>query len=78
LQREGNRNEKKFELKRRDGKMLRTFVIGGSGFVGRNLIAKLRRRGDEVRALARSVATVETIKQLGAKSIHGAWAFHAG
>jgi nucleoside-diphosphate-sugar epimerase len=30
------------------------FVTEGSGFVGRNLIAALRTRGDIVRALARS------------------------
>jgi uncharacterized protein YbjT (DUF2867 family) len=33
--------------------MIRAFVTGGSGFVGRNLIATLRARSDEVRALAR-------------------------
>jgi uncharacterized protein YbjT (DUF2867 family) len=33
------------------------FVTGGSGFVGRALIAALRERGDMVRALARSPAS---------------------
>jgi nucleoside-diphosphate-sugar epimerase len=50
---------------------MRAFVTGGSGFVGRNLIRHLRLRGDEVRALARSVTAVETVTQLGAIGIDG-------
>jgi nucleoside-diphosphate-sugar epimerase len=50
---------------------MRAFVTGGSGFVGRNLIRHLRRRGDEVRALARSTAAIEAVTQLGAIGIDG-------
>lgn len=47
------------------------FVTGGSGFVGRNLIRQLRRRGDEVRALARSAGSTATVTALGATAIGG-------
>ena len=50
---------------------MRVFVTGGSGFVGRNLIARLKSRGDVVRALARSDAAVKTVQQLGAEPVHG-------
>jgi nucleoside-diphosphate-sugar epimerase len=33
--------------------MATTFITGGSGFIGRNLIRALRSRGDDVRALVR-------------------------
>ena len=51
--------------------MLRAFITGGSGFVGRNLIAQLKARGDVVRALARSDAAIKTVQQLGAEPIRG-------
>jgi len=51
--------------------MMRAFVTGGSGFVGRNLIALLKARGDVVRALARTDAAIKTVQQLGAGSVHG-------
>src|SRR5215813_7842837 len=47
------------------------FVTGGSGFVGRNLIRALVARGDEVRALARSDASVRAVEALGAKAVKG-------
>ena len=50
---------------------IRAFVTGGSGFLGRNLIAALRARGDEVRALARSESAAETVKKLGAEPVMG-------
>ncbi|MBA3765901.1 MAG: NAD-dependent epimerase/dehydratase family protein, partial [Acidobacteria bacterium] len=50
---------------------MRAFVTGGSGFLGRNLIAALRVRGDDVRALARSAAAIEAVKEAGAEPIHG-------
>jgi len=50
---------------------MRAFVTGGSGFVGRNLIAMLRGRGDVVRALARSDAAVKTVQQLGVEPVRG-------
>ena len=46
--------------------MRAVFVTGGSGFVGRNLIAALRARGDEVRALVRSDAAAATVTNAGA------------
>jgi len=51
--------------------MMRAFVTGGSGFVGRNLIALLKSRGDVVCALARSDAAIKTVRQLGAEPVHG-------
>jgi nucleoside-diphosphate-sugar epimerase len=50
---------------------VRAFVTGGSGFVGRNLVRHLRSRGDEVRALARSTAAIETVTRLGATAVEG-------
>jgi nucleoside-diphosphate-sugar epimerase len=50
---------------------MRAFVTGGSGFVGRNLIRHLRRRGDEVRALARSRQAIDAVTQLGAIGVEG-------
>ncbi len=47
------------------------FVTGGSGFVGRNLIAALRARGVEVRALARSAAAAAAVKEVGAEPVQG-------
>ncbi|MEO7092733.1 MAG: NAD-dependent epimerase/dehydratase family protein [Polyangiales bacterium] len=51
--------------------MGRIFVTGGSGFVGRNLIAALRARGDEVVALVRSDAAAATVKVAGGNPVHG-------
>jgi nucleoside-diphosphate-sugar epimerase len=48
--------------------MRRAFVTGGSGFVGRNLIAALVERGVEVRALARSSGAEEAVRLAGAHS----------
>lgn len=47
------------------------FVTGGSGFVGRNLIRALVARGDRVRALARSDASVAAVARLGAEPVAG-------
>jgi nucleoside-diphosphate-sugar epimerase len=51
--------------------MQRAFVTGGSGFVGRALIAELVRRGTPVRALARSDAAAATVSGLGAEVVRG-------
>lgn len=51
--------------------MAAAFVTGGSGFVGRNLIAVLRARGDEVRALARSDAAMQAVRDAGATAVRG-------
>lgn len=50
---------------------MQAFVTGGSGFVGRYLIAALKRRGDPVRALARSAAAAEAVTQAGGQPFEG-------
>lgn len=47
------------------------FVTGGSGFVGRNLIAALRAKGVAVRALVRSASGALAVQRVGAEAIHG-------
>jgi nucleoside-diphosphate-sugar epimerase len=47
------------------------FVTGGSGFIGGRLIPRLRREGWEVRALARSDRSAETVRALGAEPVRG-------
>ena len=52
--------------------MARTsFVTGGSGFVGRELIRTLKARGDDVRALARSPKSVAAVEAAGAVAVNG-------
>lgn len=50
---------------------MNVFVTGGSGYVGRNLIRALVARGDAVRALARSDASVKAVEALGAVAVGG-------
>ena len=50
---------------------MRAFVTGGSGFLGRNLLAALREGGDDVRALARSTAAMDVVARLGATPVRG-------
>lgn len=50
---------------------MRVFVTGGSGFVGRELIATLRARGDEVRALVRTNEAAQTMRAHGAEPVLG-------
>ncbi|QSQ23759.1 NAD-dependent epimerase/dehydratase family protein [Pyxidicoccus parkwayensis] len=50
---------------------MRAFVTGGSGFVGRHLIAALKARGDSVRALARSASAVAAVTEAGAEPFEG-------
>ena len=50
---------------------MKAFVTGGSGFVGRNLIAALVARGDSVRALARSGKSIEAVVNSGAQAVPG-------
>jgi nucleoside-diphosphate-sugar epimerase len=49
----------------------KVFVTGGSGFLGRELIAELVKRGVPVRALARSDAARATVAGLGAEPAAG-------
>src|SRR5688572_15494079 len=50
---------------------MKAFVTGGSGYVGRNLIRQLVRRGDEVRALVRSPGSARVVGELGAVAVMG-------
>lgn len=47
------------------------FVTGGSGYIGRNVIRELIKRGAEVRALARSPSSAEKVEAAGAVAILG-------
>jgi nucleoside-diphosphate-sugar epimerase len=51
--------------------ILRAFVTGGSGFVGRNLIETLTAHGCQVRALARTDTAADTVRRLGAEVVSG-------
>jgi nucleoside-diphosphate-sugar epimerase len=50
---------------------MRAFVTGGSGFVGRKLIPTLREQGHTVRALGRSTASLDQVRQSGAEPCEG-------
>ena len=50
---------------------MRALVTGATGFVGSHLTEALRRRGDEVTVLARSVRKAETLRPLGVTVIEG-------
>jgi dihydroflavonol-4-reductase len=50
---------------------VRAFVTGGTGFIGRHLVRKLRERGDEVVALVRSPDKARALRELGAELISG-------
>jgi dihydroflavonol-4-reductase len=51
--------------------MASVFVTGGSGFLGRALVARLRERGDDVIALARSGEAAEQLAARGAAPLRG-------
>lgn len=51
--------------------MKKAFVTGGSGFVGRNLIRRLRKDGVSVSALARSERAANAVAALGAVPVRG-------
>jgi len=50
---------------------VRVFLTGGTGLVGRHVIAALRTRGDSVRALARTEAAAADLSALGAEPLRG-------
>jgi len=49
----------------------RAFVTGGSGFIGRRLVARLRNEGHAVRVLVRSQAAADRVAALGAEPVLG-------
>ena len=51
---------------------MKTFITGGSGFLGQGLIARLRQEGHEVTALSRSPKSDAILEALGATTIRGA------
>lgn len=51
--------------------MMRVFVTGGSGFVGRNLITALVQQGVEVRALVKWESEIHILESCGATPISG-------
>jgi dihydroflavonol-4-reductase len=48
-----------------------TLVTGGTGFLGRHLVALLRERGDEVVALVRPQTDASALEALGARVVRG-------
>ncbi|MDX1871087.1 NAD(P)-dependent oxidoreductase [Mycolicibacterium sp. 120266] len=50
---------------------MRIFLTGGSGFVGRHLIGRLRADGHTVLALARSASSAATVTDAGAEAVRG-------
>ncbi len=50
---------------------MRTFVTGGSGFLGREMIRALIARGHTVRAIARSAKSEAAVKAAGAEPVSG-------
>jgi nucleoside-diphosphate-sugar epimerase len=50
---------------------MRTLVTGATGFVGSHLVEALRRRGDDVTALARSAGKAAALSPLGVRVVAG-------
>jgi dihydroflavonol-4-reductase len=50
---------------------MRAFVTGGTGFIGRHLVGKLRERGDEVAVLVRTAGKADDLRRLGCEIIEG-------
>ena len=50
---------------------MRAFVTGGTGFIGGQLVRKLRERGDDVVALVRSPDKAGDLKRLGCELVEG-------
>lgn len=50
---------------------MKAFVTGGTGFIGKHLVRRLRDRGDEVSALVRSPQKASELEQLGCELIAG-------
>ena len=50
---------------------MRAFVTGGTGFIGGQLVRRLRERGDDVVALVRSPEKASALRDLGAELVEG-------
>lgn len=50
---------------------MRAFLTGGTGFIGRQVARKLRERGDDVMALARSAERAAPLRELGCEVAEG-------
>ena len=50
---------------------MKVFVTGGTGFIGSEVVRRLRARGDEVRALVRSPHKAGELKSLGCELVDG-------
>ena len=50
---------------------MRVFVTGGTGFIGGQVVRRLRERGDEVRALVRSPDKGQALADLGCELVSG-------
>lgn len=50
---------------------MKTFITGGSGFLGQRLIARLKQEGHEVTALSRSPKSDALLRALGATTVRG-------
>ncbi|MFN2286221.1 MAG: NAD-dependent epimerase/dehydratase family protein [Anaerolineae bacterium] len=51
--------------------MMKVFLTGGTGFIGKPVLKRLLARGDEVWALARSDSSAAAVEALGAHAIRG-------
>src|SRR5215211_1071490 len=50
---------------------MRVFLTGGSGFIGGHVARRLRERGDDVVALARSAEKAAPLRELGCEVVEG-------
>lgn len=50
---------------------MRAFVTGGTGFLGKRVVRKLRQRGDDVVALVRSPSKAGELRDLGCEIVEG-------
>lgn len=50
---------------------VKAFVTGGTGFIGKRLVRKLRERGDDVVALVRTPSKADELRELGVQIVEG-------
>jgi dihydroflavonol-4-reductase len=50
---------------------VRVFLTGGTGFIGGEVARRLRERGDDVRALVRTPAKADRLRELGCELVEG-------